>query len=202
MATTIDDNAADEKSDKSIWRLLNIRCTRTKNVPWHILPECFSLYRQAIFCKVKKVPIQYSLYRNFIITYKSKFANSTINGIAIKVLSIKIRNNFHRFNWISLLIIMVPTSVRYIIYIRESTPTINLFFTELMPPRSSARMNISVNPTRVCINGNLCLTIRTFLRCRCSRFFFFVMIQLFSRTIHNSHNRKDYQCHDQEIQHS
>ena len=28
MATTIDDNAADEKSDKSIWRLLNIRCTR------------------------------------------------------------------------------------------------------------------------------------------------------------------------------
>ena len=27
MATTIDDNAADEKSDKSIWRLLNIRCT-------------------------------------------------------------------------------------------------------------------------------------------------------------------------------
>ena len=28
MATVIDDNAADEKSDKSIWRLLNIRCTR------------------------------------------------------------------------------------------------------------------------------------------------------------------------------
>jgi hypothetical protein len=28
VATTIDDNAADEKSDKSIWRLLNIRCTR------------------------------------------------------------------------------------------------------------------------------------------------------------------------------
>ena len=28
MATTIDDNAADEKSGKSIWRLLNIRCTR------------------------------------------------------------------------------------------------------------------------------------------------------------------------------
>ena len=28
MATAIDDNAADEKSDKSIWRLLNIRCTR------------------------------------------------------------------------------------------------------------------------------------------------------------------------------
>ena len=26
-ATTIDDNAEDEKSDKSIWRLLNIRCT-------------------------------------------------------------------------------------------------------------------------------------------------------------------------------
>ena len=25
MATTIDDNAADEKSDKSIWRLLNIQ---------------------------------------------------------------------------------------------------------------------------------------------------------------------------------
>ena len=30
MATTIDDNAADEKSDKSIWRLLNIRCTSRK----------------------------------------------------------------------------------------------------------------------------------------------------------------------------
>ena len=29
MATTIDANAADEKSDKSIWRLLNIRCTRS-----------------------------------------------------------------------------------------------------------------------------------------------------------------------------
>ena len=28
MATTTDDNAAYEKSDKSIWRLLNIRCTR------------------------------------------------------------------------------------------------------------------------------------------------------------------------------
>ena len=27
MATSIDDNAADEKSDKSIWRLLNIHCT-------------------------------------------------------------------------------------------------------------------------------------------------------------------------------
>ena len=55
----------------------------------------FLLYRKAIFCKVKKVPAQYSLYRNFIITYKNKFANSTINGISIKVLSIKIRNNFH-----------------------------------------------------------------------------------------------------------
>ena len=28
MATSIDDNATDEKSDKSIWRLLNIHCTR------------------------------------------------------------------------------------------------------------------------------------------------------------------------------
>jgi len=27
VATATDDNAADEKSDKSIWRLLNIRCT-------------------------------------------------------------------------------------------------------------------------------------------------------------------------------
>ena len=27
MATATDDNAAYEKSDKSIWRLLNIRCT-------------------------------------------------------------------------------------------------------------------------------------------------------------------------------
>ena len=30
MATTIDDNAADEKSDKPIWRLLNIHCTRVQ----------------------------------------------------------------------------------------------------------------------------------------------------------------------------
>ena len=29
MATATDDNAADEKSDKSIWQLLNIRCTRS-----------------------------------------------------------------------------------------------------------------------------------------------------------------------------
>ena len=27
MAAPIDDNAADEKSDKSIWQLLNIYCT-------------------------------------------------------------------------------------------------------------------------------------------------------------------------------
>ena len=27
MATATDDNAANEKSDKSIWQLLNIRCT-------------------------------------------------------------------------------------------------------------------------------------------------------------------------------
>ncbi len=27
VATATDDNAADEKSDKSIWQLLNIRCT-------------------------------------------------------------------------------------------------------------------------------------------------------------------------------
>ena len=32
MATATDDNAADEKSDKSIWQLLNIRCTRNDNV--------------------------------------------------------------------------------------------------------------------------------------------------------------------------
>ena len=31
MAMAIDDNAAYEKSDKSIWRLLNIHCTRPKN---------------------------------------------------------------------------------------------------------------------------------------------------------------------------
>ncbi|WP_207661543.1 hypothetical protein, partial [Blautia sp. OF03-15BH] len=30
MATSIDDNAADEKSDKPIWRLLNIHCTRVQ----------------------------------------------------------------------------------------------------------------------------------------------------------------------------
>ena len=32
MATSIDDNAADEKSGKSIWRLLNIHCTRFKSL--------------------------------------------------------------------------------------------------------------------------------------------------------------------------
>ena len=31
MATATDDNAADEKSDKSIWQLLNIRCTSYGN---------------------------------------------------------------------------------------------------------------------------------------------------------------------------
>ena len=37
MATATDDNAADEKSDKSIWQLLNIRCT--SNVFWQIKIE-------------------------------------------------------------------------------------------------------------------------------------------------------------------
>ena len=31
MATATDDNAADKKSDKSIWQLLNIRCTSYGN---------------------------------------------------------------------------------------------------------------------------------------------------------------------------
>ena len=32
MATATDDNAADEKSDKSIWQLLNFRCTSSSKV--------------------------------------------------------------------------------------------------------------------------------------------------------------------------
>ena len=42
MATTIDDNAADEKSDKSIWRLLNIRCT-SQLLFTHHYPETYKL---------------------------------------------------------------------------------------------------------------------------------------------------------------
>ena len=38
MATTTDDNAAYEKSDKSIWRLLNIRCTSTAKIK-HLLVQ-------------------------------------------------------------------------------------------------------------------------------------------------------------------
>ena len=43
VATATDDNAADEKSDKSIWQLLNIRCTSTFTV------TRFALRRKAFF---------------------------------------------------------------------------------------------------------------------------------------------------------
>ena len=40
VATATDDNAADEKSDKSIWQLLNIRCTSSlRNLQFH--PRCY-----------------------------------------------------------------------------------------------------------------------------------------------------------------
>ena len=47
VATAIDDTAAYEKSDKSIWRLLNIRCTRIimplfiDNILQDIFVPCF-----------------------------------------------------------------------------------------------------------------------------------------------------------------
>jgi len=40
------------------------------------------------------------------------FANNTISGMAMMVLSRKITSSFHKFSGISLLIIIVPTSVR------------------------------------------------------------------------------------------
>ena len=40
MATAIDDNVAYEKSDKSIWRLLNIRCTRLVPCLAHLKIAC------------------------------------------------------------------------------------------------------------------------------------------------------------------
>ena len=42
MATSIDDNAADEKSDKSIWRLLNIHCTSVVTRLYLVLPLTYS----------------------------------------------------------------------------------------------------------------------------------------------------------------
>ena len=39
MATSIDDNAADEKSDKSKWQLFIIRCTVSICLI-HVLPVC------------------------------------------------------------------------------------------------------------------------------------------------------------------
>ena len=39
VATATDDNAADEKSDKSIWRLLNIRCTRSVQLLSEVLVQ-------------------------------------------------------------------------------------------------------------------------------------------------------------------
>ena len=43
VATSIDDNAADEKSDKSIWRLLNIQCTRQYYLPCLNFSQCLTI---------------------------------------------------------------------------------------------------------------------------------------------------------------
>ena len=63
MATVIDDNAAYEKSDKSIWRLLNIRCTRNSCLLKHssIIIYLFSLRKRLIRigCKVEPVLISF-----------------------------------------------------------------------------------------------------------------------------------------------
>ena len=48
MATAIDDNAAYEKSDKSIWWLLNIRCTSGKIIFLSLFEKAFC----KIYCKV------------------------------------------------------------------------------------------------------------------------------------------------------
>lgn len=53
-----------------------------------------------------------STFPLFSAFYSTRFAKSTINGIAISIRSINIRNSFHKFNGISLLTIIVPTSVR------------------------------------------------------------------------------------------
>ena len=45
-------------------------------------------------------------------THSTRFANSTMIGIAISVRSIKIKNSFQRLSGISLLIMIAPTSVR------------------------------------------------------------------------------------------
>ena len=41
MATATDDNAADEKSDKSIWQLLNIRCTSLPQQALNVFKKAF-----------------------------------------------------------------------------------------------------------------------------------------------------------------
>ena len=65
----------------------------------------------------KKSPIQHENAKSGIcyssIFYSPMiFANSTISGMAMMVLSRKITSSFQKFNGISLLIIIVPTSVR------------------------------------------------------------------------------------------
>ena len=52
MATPIDDNAADEKSDKSIQQLLNIRCTSTV-----CLKTAFRKYTAKLPCIRKELPV-------------------------------------------------------------------------------------------------------------------------------------------------
>lgn len=43
VATATNDNAADEKSNKSIWQLLNIRCTSTVNIIFRQLTDSMLL---------------------------------------------------------------------------------------------------------------------------------------------------------------
>ena len=47
MATATDDNAAYEKSDKSIWWLLNIRCTRRS--PGQLQTKTSAMYSHTLW---------------------------------------------------------------------------------------------------------------------------------------------------------
>ena len=51
MAAPIDDNAADEKSDKSIQQLLNIRCTSvpTSFLFYHLVRQLFFVCLSGVF---------------------------------------------------------------------------------------------------------------------------------------------------------
>ena len=61
MATSIDDNAADEKSDKSIWRLLNIHCTNIISI--------YKTQHPRLFKKVTRRGCAFiNIYNDFLIT--------------------------------------------------------------------------------------------------------------------------------------